>query len=536
MARRKGKDLISQLPDDILLHILSMVRYKEAVRTAAVSRRWKHLHTKLPALSFIMSVLGAQGSSLSTQSRQRVDSMARTLRRRCAGPDRDTVKRLCLAYRKDVPMECRYADEFIALAAASSLGLFLNCPKNLRNDDAGPWSLHLPAATACLSMESCWYSVRPPHVHGPGASALKSLTFKDSFMVLHPGYLQDTAFPSLEELHISGCTLSGSIEITSATMPRLKHLRIADVSVVSLGTAAAIAVLADELTTLRVSCHDGGKPDPPSSHEMLCVETLFRASFTEYSYFRLRAPKLRVFDWRCCYAKEVRVDAVGRHLSDVVIELFAGRLPRCYNEAKRFLQMEDCDKLMNDILQGIMPGRWKYVQSTKFVDKCIGGPHINRLSSDNQSRSTWIGYVGAADCSTVAQAVVAAQIATTAAAYHIGGRETRNFIERDELRLRCEITEDDMPADRARRERMRPGGQRRGRRGNEAVTGWARRRRAERYSIVTAGGSTSARLRRPDAARTSGSAHEDEPDDEGGGAGAEEEEGAGSFSYKFKQN
>uniref|UniRef100_A0A0D3GBY2 F-box domain-containing protein n=1 Tax=Oryza barthii TaxID=65489 RepID=A0A0D3GBY2_9ORYZ len=136
MARRKGKDLISQLPDDILLHILSMVRYKEAVRTAA----------------------------------------------------------------------------------------------NLRNDDAGPWSLHLPAATACLSMESCWYSVRPPHVHGPGASALKSLTFKDSFMVLHPGYLQDTAFPSLEELHISGCTLSGSIEITSATMPRLKHLRIADVS------------------------------------------------------------------------------------------------------------------------------------------------------------------------------------------------------------------------------------------------------------------------------------------------------------------
>ncbi|XP_066167937.1 putative F-box/FBD/LRR-repeat protein At5g44950 [Oryza sativa Japonica Group] len=367
---RKGKDLISQLPDDILVHILSMVRYKEAVRTTVVSRRWKHLHTKLPAVSFTMSVLGLQGSPLSTQSKQRVESMARTLRRRCAGPDHDTVQRLRLSYRKDVPMECRYADEFIALAAASSLVLFLNCPKNLRNNDAGPWSLHLPAATPCLSMESCWYSVRPPHVHGPGASALKSLTFKDSFMVLHPGYLQDTAFPSLEELQISGCTLSGSIEITSATMPRLKHLRIVDVSIISLGTEAAITVLADELATLRVSCHDGGKPDPPASHEMLCVETPFRASFTEYSCFRLRAPKLRVFEWRCSYAKEVRVDAVGR-LSDVVIELFAGRLPRCYNEAKRFLQMEDCDKLMKHILQGIMPGRWKYVQ---------------RLSSDSQLR------------------------------------------------------------------------------------------------------------------------------------------------------
>uniref|UniRef100_A0A0E0DVP1 F-box domain-containing protein n=1 Tax=Oryza meridionalis TaxID=40149 RepID=A0A0E0DVP1_9ORYZ len=243
MARRKGKDLISQLPDDILLHILSMVRYKEAVRTAAVSRRWKHLHTKLPAVSFIMSVLGAQGSSLSTQSRQRVDSMARTLRRRCAGPDRDTVKRLS----------------------------------------------GLPQGRA----------------HG---------------------------VPVRRRVHRARRRL----------------------------LAGAVPQLPKEPTQRR---RRAVVPASAGCH-------------------RLRAPKLRLFDWRCCYAKEVRVDAVGRHLSDVVIELFAGRLPRCYNEAKRFLQMEDCDKLMNHILQGIMPGRWKYVQ--------------------------------------------------------------RNFIERDELRLRCEITEDDM--------------------------------------------------------------------------------------------
>ena len=46
--------------------------------------------------------------------------------------------------------------------------------------------------------------------------------------------------------------------------------------------------------------------------------------FTKYSLFCLRTPKLAVFEWRCCYADEVRIEAVG-HLSDIAIEVDAGR-------------------------------------------------------------------------------------------------------------------------------------------------------------------------------------------------------------------
>jgi hypothetical protein len=45
-------DIISSLPDDVLLHILSFVPTTEdAVRTRALSRRWRHVWLCLPALA-----------------------------------------------------------------------------------------------------------------------------------------------------------------------------------------------------------------------------------------------------------------------------------------------------------------------------------------------------------------------------------------------------------------------------------------------------------------------------------------------------
>ena len=94
------------------------------------------------------------------------------------------------------------------------------------------------------------------------------------------------------------------------------------------------------------------------------------ALFTKYSLFRLRAPKLVVFEWRCCYADEVRVDAVGR-LSDVAIEIAAGRTRTKVpvGTEPKFVTVQQRDKLMTDILQGLMPGlqprTWKDV--TRYV-------------------------------------------------------------------------------------------------------------------------------------------------------------------------
>ncbi|CAN6162919.1 unnamed protein product [Urochloa humidicola] len=357
MAEEEADDHINKLPDDVLVGILSLLPYKHAVQTAPVSRRWEHLLTQLPDLRFSMSALGHRNTTRGMPSEPRVQSMERTLRRRCRDDDRSrrrrTVQTLSLTFRKDVPMECRHAADFIALAGARKLLLHVQCARGLPDEDAGDWSVELPPATSELHVLPYWYAVRPPRIHGPGAGTLRSLTLQ-GLTVLHQRFLL-TSLPSLEDLHIGKCTLPDSIAITSDAMPRLKHLDIADVSVVSRGTRAGISVLANELRTLRVSCYGYSSTESRSDPDWFLLPARFSASFTSYSCFRLRAPRLQVFEWRCCYADEVCIESVGR-LLDVAVEIADGRMPRTSDEERTFVSTEQRDKLMTDILQGLVPG------------------------------------------------------------------------------------------------------------------------------------------------------------------------------------
>nr|CAB3471269.1 unnamed protein product [Digitaria exilis] len=345
MAEEDEADHINKLPDDVLVGILSLLPYKNAVQTSSVSRRWEPLLAQLPSLMFSMSEMG-------THSEPRVQSMERTLRRRCRRHD-VAVQTLNLTFRKDDAMECRYAGEFIALANAQKLLVQVSCDRALT--DAGDWSLELPPATTELLLLPHWYAVRQPRIHGASVDTLRSLTL-DGLTVLGQEFLH-TPMPSLEDLYIGNCTLPVSIEITSDAMPRLMHLDIVDVSVMTRGTTkAGISVLAGgELRTLRMSGRRCSSLEPPSDTEWFLLPASFSASFTSYSCFRLRAPRLRVFEWRCCYADEVHIESVGL-LSDVAVEIATGRMPRTWQEESEFVSVEHRDKLMSDILLGLMPG------------------------------------------------------------------------------------------------------------------------------------------------------------------------------------
>jgi hypothetical protein len=84
----------------------------------------------------------------------------------------------------------------------------------------------------------------------------------------------------------------------------------------------------------------------------------FCASFTPYSSFRVRAPTLRVFDWRCCYADEIYIENIG-HRWNVVVELAAGqKVRRKYHEEVSYVTVDQRDGLMRNILQGLMLGLW----------------------------------------------------------------------------------------------------------------------------------------------------------------------------------
>jgi hypothetical protein len=371
------EDHISKLPDDVLVHILSLCPYPTLMRTVSVSTSWQRLLSQqLPNLTFCLSLPVHKEPSMETPSEERVQSMARTLRRRCHGTAADyTIKNLRLVYRKDVAMECRYVDEFIALANATKLELVPHIGAESFSfssaDEAGDWSVELPPATVELEVQPFCIAVRPPRIHGPGVNALRSLTLF-GLVVREDFPLAVTLFPSLEDLHIGNCTLAASMTISSDTMPRLKHLRFTEVSVSTDDTKAAITVLADDLRTLRMSCRGCSYTESPSERLIFMCVGHDTALFTKYSLFRLRAPKLVVFEWRCCYADEVRVDAVGR-LSDVAIEIAAGRTRTKVpvGTEPKFVTVQQRDKLMTDILQGLMPGlqprTWKDV--TRYV--CI---------------------------------------------------------------------------------------------------------------------------------------------------------------------
>ncbi|KAF8696348.1 hypothetical protein HU200_037257 [Digitaria exilis] len=344
----------------------------DAVRTASVSRRWERLVAQLPDLDLCMSALGFL-SPIGTPSEERVRSMARTLRRRCRGDD--VVKALHLSYRKDVPMECRHAEDFVARANAAKLVLHLQSETDPREqEDADTaWSLQLPPATTELRLVLYSYALRPPRIHGPGVDTLRSLTLHGPTVLCQQGLLLLTGLllPSLQDLHIAQCTLATSIDITSDAMPRLKHLDITDVSVMTDRTRAAINVLADGLRTLRMSCHMWSATEPPSQRQMFSLRSLFQARFTTYSSFHLRAPRLQVFEWRCCYTDELRIESVGR-LSGVAVEIAAGKVTRRFgDEGIRYVTIEQRDKLMTDILHGLMPGlqprTWKDVKGYYYL-------------------------------------------------------------------------------------------------------------------------------------------------------------------------
>ncbi|GJY28159.1 F-box domain, cyclin-like protein [Tanacetum coccineum] len=52
MAKGEDEDRISNLPDDIIHRILSFLDIKYAIQTSQLSRKWKHVWTEMPYLSF----------------------------------------------------------------------------------------------------------------------------------------------------------------------------------------------------------------------------------------------------------------------------------------------------------------------------------------------------------------------------------------------------------------------------------------------------------------------------------------------------
>ena len=62
--RIEGKNMINNLPDDLLVHILLHVPIKDAVSTMILSKRWRSIWTMLPALDYDDSDIDGERKSI----------------------------------------------------------------------------------------------------------------------------------------------------------------------------------------------------------------------------------------------------------------------------------------------------------------------------------------------------------------------------------------------------------------------------------------------------------------------------------------
>ncbi|TVT97426.1 hypothetical protein EJB05_57307, partial [Eragrostis curvula] len=336
--RQQREDLISKLPDDILARILSLVAYKFAVRASATSRRWKNLHLQLPDVILHFQSRGAGA----------MRSMERMLRRR-----RQSIQRLRVVFGADAPPEREHAATFIELADAPTLEVWAECGTS-QDLLVGDWSLELPPSTAALTLLTADFAIRRRLPQDAGAGRCGDAPRGHPLVII-------SALPALPHLTIRNCTLgagSGMV-VTSAAMPRLKHLRIVDVTIVDAGRPGSITVDAEELAPLHMSCRTYCRPlrrDEPQ-WSMYHKTPPQRASHTVYSAVHLRAPKLRALSWRVCWAYDVRIHGVpGSRVSDVDVELAYGVMPRIAPEDFRTITEKEAHALMKSILAGLWPG------------------------------------------------------------------------------------------------------------------------------------------------------------------------------------
>ncbi|KAJ8439355.1 hypothetical protein Cgig2_022492 [Carnegiea gigantea] len=171
----KNKDLISSLPDDIVIHILSLLDQKEAVRASALSKRWRHMWALLPDF-YNFDALKMLWWRLKSYDDQQYDTELRKYVRYVTQIASSSPAQNINIFRVRIPLDRNYQDDlqtwvnFAMARSVKELELNLLCPEGFICEGkclrVGPFGCYAqsPGAKSLVSLSLTALEVSGPFI------------------------------------------------------------------------------------------------------------------------------------------------------------------------------------------------------------------------------------------------------------------------------------------------------------------------------------------------------------------------------------
>ncbi|KAH7843637.1 hypothetical protein Vadar_019032 [Vaccinium darrowii] len=208
----EGNDIISSLPENVLLHILSFLSTKDAIRTSILSRKWEYLWTSIS----IIELDGAYPLAAKKKKRHLLDFVERVLLLH----DASDIKILILVLYKRVNSS-RLSSWICALIRHNIEELDLSLHWNTQ--PILPCCLFTCQSLVVLKLSMYWSLKVPSVTHFSKLKTLElsNVTFPDDNSTQH----LFSSCPVLQELGLVNCGWKNLKTITIC-IPTLKKLQI----------------------------------------------------------------------------------------------------------------------------------------------------------------------------------------------------------------------------------------------------------------------------------------------------------------------
>ena len=210
--REGNEDRLSDLPDSLVLHILSFLNCKDAVRTCILSRRWKNLWKQLPSL--ILRSWDFRNVTVFTKFVPRILSLRD-----------DSLALHTLEFERSGITDRRLLIRVLSYAISHNV-------QRLRINVQGKIP-YLPGIFSCQSLTSLKLSVHARHLPKESLSFPKSLNLP-ALTSLHLRHFSFHASDNDRAEPFSGCKRLNNLVIASCTLWDAKILCISSASLSSL--------------------------------------------------------------------------------------------------------------------------------------------------------------------------------------------------------------------------------------------------------------------------------------------------------------